>query len=135
MEAFFPKALNLTLPNGNWHRTMRFEAGWNEVPDELAGHWWLKVNGVEIIHRTQQTAPYRPVFNYLDALAEEIDKLHFETEAEARSIVEDIADARELKAEVWEQVRRVLNNKLDAVRALAVQLDRLSAEQRNDVGP
>jgi hypothetical protein len=41
MQAIFPRALNLNVPNGNWHRVMRFEAGMNDVPDDLVGHWWL----------------------------------------------------------------------------------------------
>jgi hypothetical protein len=48
MEAFFPRAVQITLPDGNWHRTLRWPPGVHEIPDALVGHWWLKANGVQI---------------------------------------------------------------------------------------
>lgn len=43
MEAFFPRAMNVMLPNG---LTRHFEAGVNDIPEDLASHWWLRANGV-----------------------------------------------------------------------------------------
>ena len=42
MQRFFPRPVNLTVPNGAATTTMRFRRGIHDVPDELADHWWLK---------------------------------------------------------------------------------------------
>ena len=140
MKAFFPSAVNLTVPNGNWHKTLRFEAGLNEVPNSLIDHWWLKANGVDI--PTSIPVPDKPAspsssvkLPYLHALSEEINKLDLELEAEARGFIEkDIADAQTQKAAILEQVRTVLQENRDAMRALAIELDQISDARRNS-GP
>jgi hypothetical protein len=132
LKAFFPSALNLTVPNGNWHTTLRFEAGLNEVPDSLIDHWWLKANGVDFptpIPVPDKAAPpsSRVRLPHLHALSEEINKLDLETEAEARGLIEkDIAEAQTQKATVLEQIRTVLQENCDAMRALAIKLDQIT---------
>lgn len=64
MQRFFPRPVNLTVPNGAATTTMRFRRGIHDVPDELADHWWLKANGVRVPSpeqlRLAQPRPKRP---------------------------------------------------------------------------
>lgn len=39
----FLKAVNFA-PRGG--RIVRFEAGIHDLPNDVGGHWWLRVNGV-----------------------------------------------------------------------------------------
>jgi hypothetical protein len=43
MQAYFPRAVRLTLVDGS---TKHFAAGLQDIPDALASHWWLIANGV-----------------------------------------------------------------------------------------
>jgi hypothetical protein len=132
MECFFPCPVNLTVANGN--TTLRFKAGFNDVDDALIGHWWLKANGVFPFPSDIQ--PTHHAFEHLDQLIDGIDAYDDSSEAEARSIFEnEIAEARVARARVWEQVRMVLEDNLDAVKGLAARLDKIAANLKRNAGP
>lgn len=46
-KAFFPKAMQLAT----FQRTLHFSAGWQEIPDDLVDHWWLRAQGVAVTVR------------------------------------------------------------------------------------
>jgi hypothetical protein len=48
MMMFFPRRVQLTLPSTTATTTLYFNPGLQEVPDELAYHWWLKAHGVTL---------------------------------------------------------------------------------------
>ena len=44
-KVWFPRRVQLST----FDRTMTFEPGWQEVPSELADHWWFEANGAAFI--------------------------------------------------------------------------------------
>lgn len=135
MQASFPRPVRLTVRKDNWCTTLHFGAGLNEVPDSLVNHWWLKVNGVTATQQKIARAPApqpETKFKYLHSLADEIAKLG-DIGAEAKELIDnDLGDLRVQKAKVFEQLRRVLSDKRDAVQALAAKLEPISGAKTRE---
>jgi hypothetical protein len=64
-------------------------------------------------------------FPFLDSLAEEIDKIHFETEEQAKRLVQnDLAELRAKKDEAFKLAQQRITKHSDAITGMKQSLDK-----------
>jgi vacuolar-type H+-ATPase subunit H len=71
-------------------------------------------------------------FTYLNALASEIDKLEFETEAQAKDIIEkDLSETRKKRDQVMDIAKNRISDHAKAVTDLNENLDKVITQLSN----